>query len=293
MGCLEGCNFPILFRSQRARVSGVRRIASIARPVVRRAAYLDCGKDSFDVSTASQTATSQTAATSLADVGDGITIDLRDRWLAAFLAWLVPGLGHFYQRRWGKGGLFMTCILATFFYGLWLGGGRVVYASFRHPEWREWRWAYVAQVGVGLPALPAVVQSMRTGSNPPKAPFFDGKMAPPIQAGDIVSGPWLRKQNENYPDDVEYDLTRFESLDGGAYYRFAPRTRPNDAKAPDQLSEWNRKLGTAFDLGTVFTMIAGLLNVLVIWDAWGGPLLPLAKVEKDETKETNQEKKAK
>src|SRR5690242_14086203 len=50
-------------------------------------------------------------------------IDLRDPWLAAFLAWLVPGLGHMYQRRWGKGGLFMTCILATFFYGLWLGGG--------------------------------------------------------------------------------------------------------------------------------------------------------------------------
>ncbi len=61
-------------------------------------------------------------------------IDLRDPWLAAFLAWLVPGLGHFYQRRWGKGGLFFTCILATFFYGLWLGGGRVVYASFRDAD---------------------------------------------------------------------------------------------------------------------------------------------------------------
>src|SRR4029077_1319650 len=63
--------------------------------------------------------------------GEPIEIDLRDPWLAAFLAWLVPGLGHMYQRRWGKGGLFMTCILATFFYGLWLGAGRVVYASFR------------------------------------------------------------------------------------------------------------------------------------------------------------------
>jgi hypothetical protein len=34
-----------------------------------------------------------------------------------------------------------------------------------------------------------------------------------------------------------------------------------------------------FDLGTVFTMIAGLLNVLVIFDAWGGPLVPEQKVE--------------
>jgi hypothetical protein len=32
-----------------------------------------------------------------------VSIDLRDPWLAAFLAWLVPGLGHMYQRRWGKG----------------------------------------------------------------------------------------------------------------------------------------------------------------------------------------------
>src|SRR5438477_10026042 len=83
-----------------------------------------------------------------------LSIDLRDPWLAALLAWLVPGLGHMYQRRWGKGGLFMTCILATFFYGLWLGGGRVVYASFRESDSH---YAYLCQVGVGLPALPAVV----------------------------------------------------------------------------------------------------------------------------------------
>jgi hypothetical protein len=25
-------------------------------------------------------------------------------------------------------------------------------------------------------------------------------------------------------------------------------------------------------LGTVYTMIAGLLNILVIYDAWGGPM---------------------
>ena len=76
-----------------------------------------------------------------------------------------------YQRRWGKGGLFMTCILGTFFYGLWLGGGRVVYASFREGDSH---YAFLCQVGVGLPALPVLVQAQRMGSNPPKAPWLDG-----------------------------------------------------------------------------------------------------------------------
>ena len=95
-------------------------------------------------------------------------VDLRDPWLAAFLAWLWPGLGHIYQRRWGKGGLYMTCILGTFIYGLWLGGGRVVYASFREPDWHDWHWAYVAQLGAGFPAMPAIVQSMRVTGPAPK-----------------------------------------------------------------------------------------------------------------------------
>ena len=58
-----------------------------------------------------------------------IEIDLKDPRLAAFLAWLVPGLGHIYQGRTGKGILFSVCILGTFFYGMYVGGGRVVYAS--------------------------------------------------------------------------------------------------------------------------------------------------------------------
>ena len=47
-----------------------------------------------------------------------LEIDLKDPRLAAFLAWLVPGLGHFYQGRTAKGVLFFVCILGTFLYGL-------------------------------------------------------------------------------------------------------------------------------------------------------------------------------
>jgi hypothetical protein len=221
-------------------------------------------------------------------------IDLRDPWLAAFLAWLLPGLGHFYQRRWGKGGLFMVCILSTFFYGLWIGGGRVVYASFREPDFREWRWAYVAQVANGLPALPAVVQAIRTGKPSYKSPLFDGFMAPPMQNGQLVPTQWVKEQNDKeiaanvkYP---EYKLSYFPDLN-----------QPRDPERShvyynpgqnDQNAQWHFKYGAYFDLGTVFTVIAGLLNILAIWDAWGGPMVFIPKPKPEKVKKGEGEETA-
>jgi hypothetical protein len=205
---------------------------------------------------------------------EALAIDLRDPWLAAFLAWLVPGLGHMYQRRWGKGGLYMTCILGTFFYGLWLGGGRVVYASFRDNDSNP-HYAYLCQVGVGLPALPAVVQAMRVGGATPKAPLLDGVMAPPMVNGQIVPRAWVDQQQTEHPGDKQFDSVYFQTYDGpdGAYYRYSTGG-PHERERTDQLGQWQHQFGAYFDLGTVYTMIAGLLNILVIWDAWGGPATP-------------------
>ena len=44
----------------------------------------------------------------VADSAQPIEIDLKEPWLAALLAWLVPGLGHIYQGRTGKGILFFV-----------------------------------------------------------------------------------------------------------------------------------------------------------------------------------------
>jgi hypothetical protein len=161
-----------------------------------------------------------------------IEIDLRQPGLAAFLAWLWPGAGHIYQRRYAKGIIFMVFILTPFFYGLTLGQGHVVYASWR-PNDR--RWQYICQVGIGLPALPALVQRQRMKER--KKLWFDGFMAPP---------------EEVHPEHH------------------------------DQLAEWHEELCFKFELGTLYTMIAGLLNVLAIYDAYAGPFV--ASSDKDEDK---------
>lgn len=145
-----------------------------------------------------------------------VQIDLRDPYFAALLAWLWPGAGHIYQRRYAKAVLFMACILGTYFFGLALGEGKVVYAAWNKIDRR---WQYPLQLGVGLPAAPALVQSLvvRRGGDP----LFGGLMAPPKDA--------------------------------------------------ETLGAWHKGLNLRFELGTLYTMIAGLLNVLAIWDAYGGP----------------------
>src|SRR5438105_2309769 len=86
-------------------------------------------------------------------------LDLRDPTTAVILAFLVPGLGHLYQRRIFKGVLYAVCILGTFFTGLRIGHGQVVYFHWKQPENRTY--AYLCQFWVGLPALPALAQVRR------------------------------------------------------------------------------------------------------------------------------------
>ena len=187
---------------------------------------------------------------------DGSAIDLRNPALAAVLSWAVPGLGQLYQGRTKKGSLFMAAILTTFVLGLWLGGGKVVYASWKPGDTR---WAFVCQAGAGLVAMPAVVQSAKL-LGPARQPLFlNGFMAPPLAPGQYVS--------RSYADRLA---------------RHDPDIRPDDFfdKPPlkqfrrDQLAQWHRQLGKFFEIGTLYTMLAGMLNLLVIYDAWAGPLGP-------------------
>jgi hypothetical protein len=185
---------------------------------------------------------------------DEAPVDLKDRDLAALLAWLVPGLGHFYQGRRFKACLFFVLIVGTFVWGLYLGGdsevgwGRVVYASWRKDDHR---WHYFCQLGVGLPAFPALVQAYRGADRPDI--LWHGLMAPPR----LVEDPEVR-------DDPSLHL-----------------------RHPTE-STLNYHLNRFFELGTVYTMLAGLMNILAIYDAWGGPVWLVAR-RKDEAQDSKKD----
>lgn len=148
------------------------------------------------------------------------TIRLRSPYLAAFLAWLVPGLGHYYQGRRGKAILYAVCILGLYFAGLAMGDWKIVY----------WRWInplkypdkfclyYPGQFWVGLAALPALIQGTLRYLG--QDPILWGYLAEPSQI--VING-------------------------------LHPR------------------LSKLVELGTIYTTIAGLLNVLAIYDAFEGP----------------------
>ena len=180
---------------------------------------------------------------------------LKDPALAALLAWLVPGLGHIYQGRTAKGVLFFVCLMSTFAYGCYLGGsskvgwGRVVYVAWREDDTRL---AYLCQVGIGLPALPALVQASRAAKG--KEPWGDF-MAPPQPEG----------------------------LAGNGAAQQALAHQPT-------LDALNFHLRGYFELGTAYTMIAGLLNILAVYDAWGGPVF--LEPAKDEDGEEKKEQSA-
>ncbi|PHS16468.1 MAG: hypothetical protein COA78_03835 [Blastopirellula sp.] len=167
-----------------------------------------------------------------------VPVDLKVPEMALLLAWLIPGAGHLYQGRTGKGLLFMICILSIYFWGLSMGGGHVVYAQWNSTEKRL---PYICQVAVGVPALPAIVQSMRSkGKDSEPFKIFGNKiMAPPLKIDDPARG---------------IDI--------------------------DELRDWHNEYGYLFDMGTLYTMIAGLLNVLVMFDAFAGPVFILPEKEK-------------
>ena len=148
------------------------------------------------------------------------TVSLRNPTKAAFLAWLVPGLGHFYQGRTGKGILYAVCILGLYVMGMVMGEGKIVYWRWVNPLNNPEKFClyYLGQVFVGLPALPALIQS--TLRHYGWDPILWGFMAEPSQ---IV------------------------------------------------LNGLQRRLSKLVEIGTIYTTVAGLLNILAIYDAYEGP----------------------
>ncbi|MBX9625377.1 MAG: hypothetical protein K2X82_16340, partial [Gemmataceae bacterium] len=157
-------------------------------------------------------------------------------WPAAGLSYLIPGLGQVYQGRIGKGLLFFFGLYGLFFYGLAMG------------QWRN----------VWLPPakdLPEVeVFGWKLGG-PAKALYYRPQFAAQFWIGTAA-----------WPAVVQYAAYDKDQKAGpvfGAFERMPPE---------DELNALQRDGDKRWDLGWVYTVIAGVLNLLVIYDALAGPM---------------------
>jgi hypothetical protein len=271
-------------------------------------------------------------------------IQLRNRTLATCLAILIPGLGHFYQRRIFKGFIYLICIMGTFFFGISLGEGRTVYMRYYQKsrdhggETRNWNIGYASQVLVGLAAIPAIYQDSRYENQGPlelkdyttKEPVqfdghflcrtpdglsiqiptsgklmsrveqeptniqgiaeqtivfnyegtavFPGEQNPRTFAYNSLSSILLERRiyasprfhfdfDISQPIDNGYSILRMQGDGASRPFTDWYQVPPSD----EVLNDLNGRLGKYWELAMVFTWIAGLLNVLAIWDAAEGP----------------------
>jgi hypothetical protein len=168
--------------------------------------------------------------------------------LPGLLSFLVPGLGQIYQGRVGKGVLFFVSIYALFFYGMYLGSGTV---KAGEPEK-----IYTVSGNVYLPEAPK--QSAPFLNLPPmmndlyNRPQFLGQFWVGVVAWPALWQYFTYDKNQ----EPETALGQFE------------RT-PSD-EALNAVHTYGDKL---VELGWVYTVIAGVLNILVIYDALAGPAM--------------------
>ena len=174
--------------------------------------------------------------------------------LPALLSFLIPGLGQIYQGRVGKGVLFLVCIYALFFYGMYLGSNTV--QAGEPPR------TYTVTGNVYLPQAPK--QSAPLANLPP---FLNDLYNRPQYLGQfwvgVVAWPALWQY-------YTYD----ENKDAGPLLGQFERT-PSD-EALNAVHTYGDKL---LELGWVYTVIAGVLNIMVIYDAFAGPAFLARKTD--------------
>jgi hypothetical protein len=214
--------------------------------------------------------------------------------MAGVLSYLIPGLGQMYQGRVGKGVLFLVCIYTMFFYGLHLGSGTVqagqrnfvVSSNVYLPDMANRatgvsallsnlynRPQYIGQFWVGIAAWPALFQyaTFDTKANEELERDIDRLYQDADQAAEeknLESAQHYREQAEELERQPKH---RHPIL--GQFQREPSSTAVNAVhNAGDKRVE----------LAWVYTVIAGVLNIMVIYDAIAGPafLLPTASVLK-------------
>jgi len=178
-------------------------------------------------------------------VEDALLPPIKHDYPAAALSYLIPGLGQVYQGRIGKGLLFFFGLYSLFFYGMWMGQWRNVWL----PDVADMPPLELA--GSRLPGIPSSLYYR---------PQFMGQFWIGVAA---------------WPSLVQYsnfDPAKDTGPIFGAFQRTPPEGTQNDPPELITLNKLQRDGNKRWDLGWVYTVIAGVLNLLVIYDALAGPM---------------------
>jgi hypothetical protein len=162
---------------------------------------------------------------------------------AALLSYLIPGLGQIAQGRVAKGILFMVGVYGLFFYGWALGQFRNVYfgdtASEAQKQW----------------SMPQVMANLYN------RPQFAGQ----FWVG-MAAWPAIYHYFKDQPTESFAHREAVREMDKQGWLQ-----RTMVAMPEDEINRLQRDGDKRWDLGWVYTVIAGVLNVLVIYDALAGP----------------------
>lgn len=150
----------------------------------------------------------------------------------AFLSYLIPGLGQMAQGRYGKGALFLVSLYGLFFYGWFLGNQKNVYLPDYH----------AGENNLGSRVASDIYTRFQ----------FVGQFPIGMAAWPAV-----------------YQYTH--SVRGGGGGDKLPMNGWFSAPSLNELNDLQRSGDKNWDLGWVYTVIAGVLNILVIYDALAGP----------------------
>jgi hypothetical protein len=157
---------------------------------------------------------------------------------AGVLSYLVPGLGQIYEGRVAKGILFMVCLYGLFFYGMYLG------------DWKNVHLPHSAEKNPPPVNMPNLLANLYN------RPQFIGQFWIGVAA---------------WPAIWQYNNPQESSKESNSFLHDFQR-EPSE-KVLNQLQADGDK---SWDLAWVYTVIAGALNVLVIYDAVAGPALGIA-----------------
>ncbi|HEX3313704.1 MAG TPA: DUF6677 family protein [Gemmataceae bacterium] len=175
--------------------------------------------------------------------------------IAGFLSFLVPGLGQIVQGRVTKGLMFLVLLLTLFHVGHAMGNYQNVYLPPPEPP------------PPGAPPL-NLGQALYNSVVTQRLPF-----AGQVWIG-VAAWPALLQYFDYMPAAAE---ERYPFL---KTYMRAPRNEPGADPTEAAVNDFIRNSDKLPDVGLIYTIIAGVLNILVIYDAYAGPaFLPPKKKE--------------